>query len=125
MDGGGGCTPSHDGGGGYPVLGWGTLCPGMGHPPPARTTEGVLAAWRAVCLLRLRRRTFLFLATFTQNPFDTKRSFVSKRANGSNVLITKHRSLLVRMNYRSQITIAKCSKENKKSFKANCEENYR
>ena len=27
---------------------------------PVRTTEGVLTTWRAVCLLRSRRRTFLF-----------------------------------------------------------------
>ena len=37
--------------GGTPVLGWGT--------PLARTTEGVLATQRAVCLLHSRRRTFL------------------------------------------------------------------
>ena len=36
--------PDQDGGGGYPV----------------RTTEGVLTTQRAVCLLRSRRRTFLF-----------------------------------------------------------------
>ena len=43
---------------------WGTPPPhGDGvtpPPPPVRTTEGVLATWRAVCLLRSRRRTALF-----------------------------------------------------------------
>ena len=50
--------------GGYP--GWGV--PWSGTPParsgwggyPGRTTEGVLTTRRAVCLLRSRRRTFLF-----------------------------------------------------------------
>ena len=38
--------------------------PGSGTPPggyPGRTTEGVLTTRRAVCLLRSRRRTFLFI----------------------------------------------------------------
>ena len=52
-------------GGGYPA--WGVPWPGT--PPhkvrtgggyPGRTTEGVLNTRRAVCLLRSRRRTFLF-----------------------------------------------------------------
>ena len=51
--------------GGYPA--WGV--PWSGTPPPARTgrgylgrtTEGVLNTRRAVCLLRSRRRTFLFV----------------------------------------------------------------
>ena len=33
---------------------------GMGYSPLDRTTEGVLATWRVVCLLRSRRRAFLF-----------------------------------------------------------------
>ena len=48
--------------GGYPARGQ------VGYPPgqvrmggyPVRTTEGVLTTRRAVCLLRSRRRTFLF-----------------------------------------------------------------
>ena len=42
-----------------PYQGWGTL--------PVRTTEGVLAMWRSVCLLRSRRRTFLFTAESNSN----------------------------------------------------------
>ena len=34
---------------------------------PGRTTEGVLTTRRAVCLLRSRRRTFLFLYCFRKN----------------------------------------------------------
>ena len=38
---------------------------GWGYPPsPVRTTEGVLATRRAVCLLRSRRRTFLYILFF-------------------------------------------------------------
>ena len=40
----------------------GTPPPGGGYP--GRTTEGVLTTRRAVCLLRLRRRTFLFFDDF-------------------------------------------------------------
>ena len=64
--------PGQDGGypaGGYPCRvplqgtpparsGWGVPCWGGGYP--VRTTEGVLTTRRAVCLLRSRRRTFLF-----------------------------------------------------------------
>ena len=37
-----------------------------GYPAPVRTTEGVLTTRRAVCLLRSRRRTFLFFYIFKQ-----------------------------------------------------------
>ena len=61
-------TPQPGQDGGYP----GRVSPtGQGTPPgqvrmggrwyPVRTTEGVLTTRRAVCLLRSRRRTFLFL----------------------------------------------------------------
>ena len=40
---------------------WGVPCWGY----PVRTTEGVLTTQRAVCLLRSRRRTFLFVLTWT------------------------------------------------------------
>ena len=59
--------------GGYPGRG-GTLAggyPGRVPPParsgggyPVRTTEGVFTTRRAVCLLRSRRRTFLFSCSF-------------------------------------------------------------
>ena len=75
------------GGGGYPGQvpppgGWGVGVPRSGTPPPprggypgpvppprgggypGRTTEGVLTTWRAVCLLRSRRRTFLYILCF-------------------------------------------------------------
>ena len=80
-----GYPPSQVRVGGYPCRvpplarsGWGVPCRGgypaggtqVGYPPPARsgwgggypvrTTEGVLASQRTVCLLRSRRRTFLF-----------------------------------------------------------------
>ena len=73
QDGGGVPQPGQDWGG-TPVLGWGTPHPGQdgGIPQPGqdrrdhmmgypldRTTEGVLATRRAVCLLHSRRRTFL------------------------------------------------------------------
>ena len=50
---------------GYPPArsGWGVPCQG-GYPVggyPVRTTEGVLNTRQAVCLLRSRRRTFLFI----------------------------------------------------------------
>ena len=56
--------------GGYPARGYldrvspwqGTPLParsGWGGGYPVRTTEGVVTTWRAVCLLRSRRRTFL------------------------------------------------------------------
>ena len=56
-------------GGGYPARGYpGRVRPGQvrmgGTLPggfPVRTTEGILTTWRAECLLRSRRRTFLFL----------------------------------------------------------------
>ena len=60
-------------GGGYP----GQVPPGggvprSGTPPrggyPGRTTEGVLTTRRAVCLLRSRRRTFLFQLFFETAP---------------------------------------------------------
>ena len=49
--------PGQDGGG-VPCPGGGGPCPG-GYPGRSRTTEGVLNAWRTVCLLRSRRRTVL------------------------------------------------------------------
>ena len=81
--GGGGTLPGGTLPGGYPVGGtlpgvpcWGVPCggypaggyPGRVPPParsgwggyPVRTTEGVVTTRRAVCLLRSRRRTFLF-----------------------------------------------------------------
>ena len=59
--------------GGYP----GQVPPRGGYsgqvPPwggyPGRTTEGVLTTRRAVCLLRSRRRTFLFLFVFEEQNF--------------------------------------------------------
>ena len=72
-----GGTPLARSGWGYPAKG-GTLLGGTlpGYPPrqgtpqprsggggyPVRTTKGVLTTRRAVCLLRSRRRTFLFLS---------------------------------------------------------------
>ena len=50
--------------GGYPGRG-GTLAGGGGYP--IRTTQGVLATLRAVCLLRSRRRTFLFFLQMVYN----------------------------------------------------------
>ena len=48
-----------------------------GYPPrggyPGRTTEGVLTTRRAVCLLRSRRRTFLFVCYFNVKSFPGKR----------------------------------------------------
>ena len=54
---------------GYPARGvpsQGIACPGGTLPGgyPVRTTEGVLTTRRAVCLLRSRRRTFLFTFLF-------------------------------------------------------------
>ena len=52
----------------YPGQGWGTPHPGMGYPPlQDRTADGVLDAWRAVCLLRSCKRTFLFTIIFLHN----------------------------------------------------------
>ena len=64
-------TPlARSGQGGYPARSSQEGGYQVGYPPPparsgqvgypARTTWGVLATWRAVCLLRSRRRTFLF-----------------------------------------------------------------
>ena len=53
----------YPGRGGYP--GWGGYLAGGGYP--VRTTLGVLATRLAVCLLRSRRRTFLF--TLFKNGF--------------------------------------------------------
>ena len=62
------------GGSGYPPGGVpGQVPPGGGVrvPPrggyPVRTTEGVLTTRRAVCLLRSRRRTFLYLHCFNMS----------------------------------------------------------
>ena len=58
--------------GGFPGLGTPPKggVPGSGTPPggvyPGRTTEGVLTTRRAVCLLRSRRRTFLFNYSFSK-----------------------------------------------------------
>ena len=80
--------------GGYPARGYpvgeGTLQgeSQVGYPPgqvrmggyPVRTTEGVLTTRRAVCLLRSRRRTFLFLSTWAlsfqppYSPMEKERS---------------------------------------------------
>ena len=50
---------------GTPHQGWVTPQPGQGWgTPPHRTTEGVLATWRVVCLLHSCRRTFLFKPNF-------------------------------------------------------------
>ena len=50
---------------GTPSQGWSTPWPVMGYPPPPdRTADGVLDTRQAVCLLRSRRRTFLFLYQF-------------------------------------------------------------
>ena len=49
----------------WPCQDGGDPIPGQGAP---RTTEGVLATWQAVCLLRSRRRTFL-LQTYIWNAF--------------------------------------------------------
>ena len=90
VGGGGGTLPGQDGGTlpGGTLLGgillrvpcqgvpcWGVPCqgvpylstpqPGQEGGYPVRTTEGVLTTRRAVCLLRLRRRTFLFLMRFS------------------------------------------------------------
>ena len=62
-------TPPHPPPRGVPGPPRGTWTPPggylTGYPPPGgypgRTTEGVLTTRRAVCLLRSRRRTFLFL----------------------------------------------------------------
>ena len=58
-------TASEGQDGGYPGV---SPCPGMRYPlswdgvfPRDKTTEGILAMQRAVCLLCSRRRTFLFL----------------------------------------------------------------
>ena len=40
--------------------------PTQGTPPPAGAALRVLAMWRSVCLLRSRRRTFLFVQFFTE-----------------------------------------------------------
>ena len=64
--------------GGYPVPGRGNLDLDGGYPSPrqdrtgvlppqARTAEGVLAMQQTVCLLRSRRRTFLFPLGFEKN----------------------------------------------------------
>ena len=52
----GGTLPGQEG---VPCRGWGWGDQDGGYP--VRTTEGVLTTRRAVCLLRSRRRTFLFL----------------------------------------------------------------
>ena len=51
-------------------LGWGT-------PSPVRTTEGVLATRRTVCLLRSGRRTFLFENVFCILPQENNVRFLS------------------------------------------------
>ena len=78
-------------GGGYP--GWGVPwpgrvpCPGGGYPGqggtlpggyPLRTTYGVLATWRAVCLLHSCRRTFLFFYCFGIKKFTKRDNITSK-----------------------------------------------
>ena len=68
----GGATPPVKTWWGYPPLsktGWGTPCPRLDGYPPVLRLDGVsppsakqaLAMRRAVCLLRSRRRTFLFI----------------------------------------------------------------
>ena len=70
---GGGGYPAGEGGTllgrGYPARGYQGRVPPLPPPParsgqdggyPVRTTEGVLSTRRAVCLLRSRRRTFLY-----------------------------------------------------------------
>ena len=65
--------PGPDGIPPWPGMGFPPSGPGMGYPPPiwtwtwdgnspppVRKTEGVVATRRSVCLLRSRRRTFLF-----------------------------------------------------------------
>ena len=53
--------PGPDGGVSHPWMGGVDRSrPGGIPPPPVRTTEAVLGTRRAVCLLRSRRRTFLF-----------------------------------------------------------------
>ena len=61
---------------GYP-LSWDGVRMGV---PPDRTTEGVLATWRVVCLLRSRSRTFLFLNVFTEfSEFRDQKKYFIKR----------------------------------------------
>ena len=66
--GGGYPGPGTPPGGGYP--GPGTPPGGGGVPDLGRTTEGVLTTRRAVCLLRSRRRTFLYSFNFYHLKFD-------------------------------------------------------
>ena len=67
-----GGTPIQDHDGGTPGLppsktGWGTPSPGLdGVPPPPPSAKRALAMRWAVCLLRSRRRTFLFVHTNAQ-----------------------------------------------------------
>ena len=60
------------------VPGSGTPRGGTRTPPPGgypgRTTEGVLTTRRAVCLLRSRRRTFLFILCWVTNCYYVKMS---------------------------------------------------
>ena len=58
------------GGGGTQVR----VPPPGGVPDPGRTTEGVLTTQRVVCLLRSRRRTFLFFLFFVSLPKYVPRS---------------------------------------------------
>ena len=67
-----GGVPCWGGGGGGTLVRYLPPRPGQdgGYPAgggyPGRTTEGVLNTRRAVCLLRSRRRTFLFNAIYSQ-----------------------------------------------------------
>ena len=66
----GGSGPAAGGGGQVQLLGGCQVQPpGGGGVSQDRTTQGVLATWRVVCLLRSRRRTFLFLISFERETF--------------------------------------------------------
>ena len=64
---GGGGTPSRSRQGGTPPP---PSRDGVPPLPPVRPTEGVLAMRRSVCLLRSRRRTFLFISISDQTSIN-------------------------------------------------------